>query len=322
MKKAGEFESVMKEIFIGVDFGGTRIKIGLIFEGNILIDSNIEAGSDQTFEQRLADIAVEMKLLLASGFYKLIGIGFAFPGIVNFHTSRILSKYVKYPGAENVDINAWAAANFGVPVAVENDARAALIGEWKHGAGAGSSDLVLVTLGTGVGTGVLINGEPLRGKNFIGGNLGGHSTINLDGAICNCGNVGCVESESSTWALTALALNSPEFATSKLADFETIDFKNLFEMAETGDMLAVKLKAHCLRVWSLCVINLIHAYDPEKVIFGGGIMKSSHIILPYIKEMIDKHAWINAENVELVVAKQPEHAGILGAYELIKQKLN
>jgi len=71
----------------------------------------------------------------------------------------------------------------------------------------------------------------------------------------------------------------------------------------------------------LCVINLVHAYDPEKVIFGGGIMKSSHIILPYIKQMLDKHSWISSADVELVVASQPEHAGILGVYELLKQKI-
>jgi glucokinase len=310
----------MKDIFIGVDFGGTRIKLGLVFEGEIVADANIEAASELTFEQRLTDIALEMNRLLSAGEYNLTGIGFAFPGIVNFYNGRILSRYVKYPGAENVDLEEWAEANFGVPIAVENDARAALVGEWKHGAGIGSSDLVLVTLGTGVGTGVLVNGAPLRGKNFVGGNLGGHSTINFEGNICNCGNIGCVESESSTWALTQIARASSEFAASKLAALDIIDFKNLFELAEQGDALALKLQDRCLKVWSLCVINLIHAYDPEKVIFGGGIMKSSHIILPYIKQMLDKHAWISSADVDLVVAVQPEHAGILGVYELLKQK--
>ena len=310
----------MKDIFIGVDFGGTRIKLGLVFEGKIIADANIEAASELTFEQRLADISLEINLLLSAGAYKLTGLGFAFPGIVNFHTGRILSKYVKYPGAENVNLDKWAKANFGVPIAVENDARAALVGEWKHGAGIGSSDLVLVTLGTGVGTGVLVNGAPLRGKNFVGGNLGGHSTINFEGSICNCGNIGCVESESSTWALTQIAKASREFSSSKLAALDVIDFKNLFELAEQGDALALKLQDRCLKVWSLCVINLIHAYDPEKVVFGGGIMKSSHIILPYIKQMLDKHAWISAADVDLVVAVQPEHAGILGVFELLKQK--
>ncbi|TLV03917.1 ROK family protein [Dyadobacter luticola] len=310
----------MKDIFIGVDFGGTRIKLGLVNEGKILADSNIEAASALTFEERLVDIAVQMRRMLAGGKYRLTGIGFAFPGIVNFYSGQILSRYVKYPGAENVDLNAWADKHFGVPMVVENDARAALIGEWQHGAGRGSDNLVLVTFGTGVGTGVLIHGKPLRGKNFVGGNLGGHSTINFEGNICNCGNIGCVESESSTWALTKLARESAEYPTSKLAEVEVIDFKSLFETAEKGDPLAVKLKDRCLKVWSLCVINLVHAYDPDKVIFGGGIMKSSHIILPYIKEMLDKHAWINASDVELEVAAEPEYAGILGVYELLKQK--
>jgi glucokinase len=310
----------MKEVFAGVDFGGTRIKIALVSVNEILADRNIEAASERTFEERLADICLEIKDMLSTSDFKISGIGFAFPGIVNFETNVILSKYVKYPGAENIDLNAWAQANFGVPLVIENDARAALIGEWKHGAGVGSSDLVLVTLGTGVGTGVLVNGAPLRGKNFIAGNLGGHTTINFEGNICNCGNVGCVESESSTWVLTEVAKKSPDFLNSGLAQVDLIDFKNLFRLSEEGDALAIELKNRCLKVWALCVINLVHAYNPEKVIFGGGIMKSSHIILPFIKTMIDKHAWINAADVELVEAFQLENAGILGVYELFKQK--
>nr|WP_295922969.1 ROK family protein [uncultured Dyadobacter sp.] len=310
----------MKNITIGVDFGGTRIKLGLVSEGKVLADRNIDAASGSTFEERLKDIVGEIKGLLVSDDYRLTGIGFAFPGIVNAYTGAILSRYVKYPGAEQIDLNAWADAQFGVPIVIENDARAALIGEWKQGAGVGSSDLVLVTLGTGVGTGVLVHGAPLRGKHFIGGNLGGHTTINFEGNVCNCGNIGCVESESSTWVLTQIAQNSPGFRQSKLATLEVIDFKHLFQLSEEGDLLAMKLKDRCLSVWALCVINLIHAYDPEKVIFGGGIMKSSHIILPYIRQMIDKHAWINSTDVELVVASQPEHAGILGVCELLNQK--
>ena len=310
----------MKEVFAGIDFGGTRIKIALIFENEIVAEKNIEAVSESTFEDRLIDISLEIKDFSRGTDFKVSGIGFAFPGIVNFQTNVILSKYVKYPGAESIDLNAWAKANFDVPLVIENDARAALIGEWKHGAGVGSSDLVLVTLGTGVGTGVLVNGAPLRGKNFIGGNLGGHTTINFEGNICNCGNVGCVESESSTWVLTEIARKSLDFSSSKLSEVEVIDFKNLFQLSEAGDALAIELKNRCLKVWALCVINLLHAYDPEKVIFGGGIMKSSHIILPYIKDMIDKHAWINSSDVELVEAFQLENAGIFGVYELFKQK--
>lgn len=309
----------MKEVFVGIDFGGTRIKIGLVGESEILEDLNIEAAAGQNFEYRLNEVATEVRRLLARRDYWVTGMGFAFPGIVDFYRGTILSRYVKYPGAENTDLRAWANTHFEVPAVVENDARAALIGEWKHGAGVGSTDLVLVTLGTGVGTGVLVNGAPLRGKNFLGGNLGGHMTINVDGAICNCGNIGCVESEGSTWALRQIAEASPDFSASKLAGLDLIDFKAVFELAEEGDPLAVKLRDRCLKVWSLCVINLIHAYDPGKVIIGGGIMKSSHIILPHIRQMIDRHSWISPADVELVVAARPEHAGILGVYELLKQ---
>ena len=134
----------MKEVFVGVDFGGTRIKIGLIADDQILKVKNIEASSEVSFVQRLEDITKEVKELLNDTDWKVTGLGLAFPGIVNYHNNRILSKYVKYPGAEVLDLNDWAQSNFKAPMVIENDARAALIGEWKYGAGRGCNDLVLV----------------------------------------------------------------------------------------------------------------------------------------------------------------------------------
>ncbi len=310
----------MKKVFAGIDFGGTYVKIGFVAGHEIIAERHLEAVSQTPFAERLHTIAQELHHMLEINSWEITGIGFAFPGIVNFNTNAIISRYVKYPGAGSMDLNAWAKEHFGVPVVIENDARAALIGEWKYGAGRGYDNLVLVTLGTGVGTAVMLDGKLLRGHNFIAGNLGGHTTINLHGAQCNCGNIGCVESESSTWVLKQMAEKHPDFLTSKLSEAEVVDFRHLFESALLGDELAIELKNHCLTVWSFCVINLIHSYDPGKVILGGGIMKSAGIILPFIKNMIDRYAWINAADVELAEAAQLETAAVLGVYELFKQK--
>jgi glucokinase len=234
---------------------------------------------------------------------------------------KILSRYTKYTDAHEMDLSGWAKRNFGVPLIIENDARAALIGEWQYGAGMNCNDLVLITLGTGVGSAVILNGKLLKGKHFFAGNLGGHMTINFDGNTCNCGNIGCLDSEASTWALaqkfdTGSSLTGPKNFPPKL------DFEYIFASAKSGDALARGIRDECLKAWSLSVINLIHAYNPEKVVIGGGIMKSKDEILPFIREMVTKHSWCKNGDIKIVSAGQIEYAGILGMAYLVKALKN
>jgi glucokinase len=199
------------EVGIGIDMGGTRIKIGLVKDGSLVAGMKIPASAHITLEERLEEIATQVDLMLKENNCTPSGIGIAFPGIVDSDKSIILSKYVKYPDAKKVNLPAWAKKRWGIPLALENDARAALIGEWQYGAGRNCDNLVLVTLGTGVGSAALINGKLLKGKHYLAGNLGGHISINLHGDECNCGSTGCVESEASTWALKKNVLKSPDF---------------------------------------------------------------------------------------------------------------
>lgn len=305
------------EARIGIDMGGTRIKMGLVNEGKIWVSKKIEASAHMSLKDRLVEIKKEVDGILSENNISPTGIGIAFPGIVDSNQDKILSRYVKYPDAQRVDIHKWAWDNWEIPLKLENDARAALIGEWQYGAGKNCDNLVLITLGTGVGSAVLINGQMLRGKHFLAGNLGGHMTINIHGTHCNCGNIGCLESESSTWVLQHKVTNSPLFQTSTLSLEEEINFNVLFKRANQGDELAIQVRESCLKAWSVGVINLLHAYDPERIIIGGGIMKSKDIIIPYIKEMIGKYSWIQKDEIEVTSAEQIENAGILGVCHLL-----
>jgi len=168
-----------------------------------------------------------------------------------------------------------------------------------------------------VGSAVMIDGKLLSGRNFIAGNLGGHMTINMHGKTCNCGNVGCVETEGSTWALTDEVRSAPQFSGSSLSKEPGIDFKNLFEHAAKGDLLATQIRDKCLKTWSLGIINLIHAFDPEKIVIGGGIMESQHILLPHIHRMIAAHSWVKNNPPQLFAATHPQLAGLLGMYHLL-----
>lgn len=305
------------EAGIGIDMGGTRIKMGLVSSGKLLASKKIEASAHISLKDRLVEIEKEVDEILNENNISPIGIGIAFPGIVDSNQDKILSKYVKYPDAQSVDLHQWAWDNWRIPLKLENDARAALVGEWQYGAGKNCDNLVLITLGTGVGTAVLINGQILRGAHFLAGNLGGHMTINIHGSDCNCGNIGCLESESSTWVLQHKVKNSPLFQASTLSLEDEINFHALFKRANEGDELAIQIRESCLRAWAVGVINLLHAYDPERIVIGGGIMKSKDIIIPYIREMIGKYSWIQNNEIEVVPAEQTENAGILGVCHLL-----
>lgn len=307
------------KVAIGVDMGGTTIKLGLIRNGDLVVQGSLPAESHVSLASRLEEIADKVDALLAENNAEPIGIGIAFPGIIDSIHYKVLSQYVKYPDAQDVNFSKWATARWNIPVAVENDAKAALIGEWQFGNGKGANDLVLITLGTGVGSAVMMDGRVLSGRNFTAGNLGGHMTINLHGKVCNCGNIGCVETEGSTWALADAVQSAPEFSRSTLSKESDIHFKNLFTHAAQGDILATQVRDNCLQAWSLGIINLIHAFDPERVVVAGGIMESQHILLPYIQRMINTHAWVKNNPPQLLAAAHPQTAALLGMYHVLTE---
>ena len=182
-----------------IDFGGTEIKLAVIDGHRVLASGGIAVLGGPS---DLAAAAVEARRLLEhTGAPEAVGI--AVPGVVEPGTGRMLHANAKYDFLRDLDLSAWSLAEFGVPAAVENDARAALIGETSTGSAAGTRDAVLVTLGTGIGTAVLMGGMPLRGRTGHAGILGGHLTVDLDGPVCPCGNIGCGEALASTWALGA-----------------------------------------------------------------------------------------------------------------------
>lgn len=310
-------------MIIGIDFGGTRIKAGLVHEGKLLDLEITDAASGGGIGQRLTDIESWIKALFHRNnipIGHLEGIGTAFPSIVDSRAMRVLTANNKYPDAGDIDMKHWAFETFGVPFTMENDARAALIGEWQYGAGKGYDDIVMVTLGTGYGAAALIEGRMLRGKHFVAGCMGGHLSINYHGAPCWCGNVGCVEAEASGWKLKDLAVASPKFGSSRLSQIAEIDYKNVFSLAEQNDILALELKTHSIRAWAFGMVNLVHAYDPELVIVSGGIIKQNDALIGEFQQIINRHTWNTWENPKVVKALWPEENAILGCEYLLKHQ--
>lgn len=309
---------------IAIDLGGTIIKIGLLKEGQLVDRKEIPAQSVCGLKSQLPELEQVIDLLLLSNQVlkkDVLGIGFSFAGLVDSVANRILSTNQKYDDGPDTDLVGWAREKWNWPLFAMNDARMALLGEWQHGAGQGCSDLVMVTLGTGIGSAVLIGGELLIGKHFQAGNLGGHFVVNHKGSVCTCGNIGCVEAEASTWRLPSLSKEHPAFAESILKNEEVLDFRVLFHHAGNSDRVAKEVLDHCLSAWSAGIITMIHAFDPERIIMSGGIMKSSAVILPALQKKVNQLAWTPWGKVKLVEAKYPDSAALYGADYLVRSKI-
>ena len=310
---------------IAIDLGGTIIKIGLLLEGQLTERAEILAQSASGLKAQLPDLEIAIDKMLQSNQLSstdVLGVGFSFAGLVDSAKNRIISTNQKYDDGPDTDLVGWAMNKWNWPLYAENDARMALLGEWKHGAGQGCENIVMVTLGTGIGSAVLIEGILLKGKHFQAGNLGGHFVVNHKGPVCTCGNIGCVEAEASTWRLPSLLKEHPLFSESSMKNKKNLDFKTLFLHAGNNDHVAKEVLDHCLSAWSAGIISMIHAFDPEKIILSGGIMKSSAIILPTLQEKVNQLAWTPWGKVKLVEAMFPNSAALYGADYLVRSKLD
>jgi glucokinase len=256
---------------------------------------------------------------LEDGINEINGIGLSIPGIVNINEKRVISINKKHEGAIEFDFNGWVKSQWDLPLVMDNDARAALNGEWKFGAGKGYNHIVMVTLGTGVGGAAMINGRLIYGKHFQAGCLGGHFTVNFKGRQCTCGNTGCVESEASSWVLPDLIRESRYFS-NNLIEQGIPDFKKLFELYRERDPLATDIIHHCRDAWTAGIISLIHAYDPEIVILGGGIMDSGESLLSFFQNKVDMLAWTPMEKVKIVKAHNINTSALLGLGYMLNDK--
>jgi glucokinase len=307
-----------------IDLGGTIIKVGLVRDGRMIHASSMPANAHEGLAKQLPRIETAIRQSCEQSGAKLsdcAGVGIAFPGIIDPRKNRIISTPKdKYDDFGMIDLSAWSQRTLDLPVRVENDAHAALLGEWQFGAGRGVENLVMITLGTGIGTSVLIGGRPLRGKHHQAGVLGGHLIVEPKGRKCICGARGCVESVCGSWAIPEIARGEPGFASSELAKQPAIDYATTFRLAAAGDALSVRLRDRALNWWGALLVTLIHSFDPERIVIGGGIMRSADVIIPHLRKFIDENAWTAWGRVDLLPAELGNDAGMIGLHALFTTK--
>jgi glucokinase len=308
---------------LAIDLGGTHATCAVVDDRTILAEEVVSTDGAHGLKPVLPRFAQTFhKLLQQTGVTTndCTGLGFSFCGLADTRIGRVVSTNQKYDDAVEIDFMGWAKREFGLPLRIENDARMALLGETYAGAARGFEDVVMTTLGTGIGGAAMIGGTLVRGKHAQAGCLGGHLPVLFNGRTCTCGNIGCPEAEAAGWSIPLVARDWPGYADSSLARNEPVNFEKLFRFAGEGDPVATALRDRCLQIWAASTTGLIHAYDPEIVVYGGGVMKSAAIILPFVQAYVEKHAWTPWGKVKVRAAELGNNAGLLGAVPLLSEK--
>ena len=307
--------------YVGVDLGGTNIAVGLVDEnGNLIDKKSTKTLHERGYEAIVADMAKLYRELLASNNINeedVISVGIGAPGSVDYKNGVII--YANNLDFHNVPLADELKKHINKPVFVDNDANCAAWAEYIAGSAKGSSSAVVITLGTGVGSGVIIEGKLQGGFNFCGGELG-HMVIDVNGPLCTCGRHGCFEVFSSA---TGLINMTREFAEknkeSKMWDYTKegkFSGRTAFLAAKDGDETAKAVVENYMKYLAVGVANIINIFQPEIFVIGGGLSnEGSNLIEPLIDKVF-KQTYTDPAVVpmcDIVKAKLGNDAGIIGA---------
>ncbi|MBP3718710.1 MAG: ROK family glucokinase [Eubacterium sp.] len=305
----------MANYVFGVDIGGTTVKIGLFStEGELLEKWEITTRTDDGGAYILSDIAASIdNKLTEKGISKddVKGVGMGVPGPVKEDGTVI--KCV------NLGWGIFNAADelselTGLPVKAGNDANMAALGEYWQGGGKDYDNVVMVTLGTGVGGGIILNGKMLAGVNGAGGEIG-HMTIDLNEQdACNCGKKGCLEQYASATGIVRLANRALQATDkpSRLREVKYISAKEIFDAAKNGDDLALDLIEEHGRRLGYALANVACVVDPEVFVIGGGVSKAGDILITTTKKYFQEYAFHACRNTEFKLATLGNDAGMYG----------
>jgi glucokinase len=311
--------------FIGIDFGGTNIKIGcfsadmkLLWKTSIPTDAQM--GPDAVIDRMVGTIKdTTGKKGISFETIKAVGIGT--PGPAKY-SQGILIRCANLPKFTNVPITKILKDKLGKPVVLDNDANAACYGEFVAGTGKNIKDMVFFTLGTGIGSGIISDGKLLHGSGDNAAELG-HTIVQVNGRLCSCGQRGCGEayaSASNTAKRAAEAIEAGAESSLKavLKKNGQLTSKDVYEHLSKGDELAKKITDETAEVLAVLCVNALHCTEPEKIVFAGGMIAAGKPLLDKIKYYFKQHIWkIKPEDdVEICFATLGEDAGIIGAAAL------
>ena len=311
--------------YIGVDIGGTGIKTGIVSKDYKLIDKS-SIPTDRSFDYKIIvnDIANQIKDLIAKNniaLEEVEAIGIGCPGAINSATGVI--NYANNLHWEEVPLAPALSEVIGKPVKVSNDANVAALGETKCGAGKRYHDTVMVTLGTGVGGGVVIENKLFEGYESKGTELG-HMVIVRNGEQCSCGRKGCLEAYASATALIRDTKRAMEKDKNSLMwkfspSLDKVDGRTSFECAKQGDASAQKVVDEYIAYLGEGVSNFVNIFRPQAIMLGGGVCAQGDYLIKPLKKFVHDNTYggKNIPEPEILIAELGNDAGIIGAASLV-----
>lgn len=310
----------MKKYGFGVDVGGTTCKIGF-FEnsGNMLDKWEIKTNTENHGASILDDIVASLENKLAdAGISKdeVEGVGIGVPGPVK--NDSVVCECVNL-GWGTFDVAETLSEKIGLPVKVGNDANVAALGEMWKGGGQGCKNGVMVTLGTGVGGGVIINGSIIGGVHGAGGEIGHMKVSDTETDVCGCGKCGCLEQYASATGIVRLAkkrLAADDTATT-LRDLPEVTAKDIFDAAKAGDAVSLELVETLGTILGGALAAIACVADPEMFVLGGGVSKAGQILLDVVQKHFKERAFQACEDTKFVLASLGNDAGMYGCAKMI-----
>ncbi|MFZ3577843.1 ROK family glucokinase [Virgibacillus sp. DJP39] len=319
----------MDNILIGVDIGGTTIKIGFLTDqGTIINKYEIPTNTIDNGNQIIPDIATSINGKIKELSIKqesILGVGVGAPGFI-IGESGIVEEGVNI-GWKDVNLGNQLSDQLQMPVFVENDANLAALGENWMGSGNRASNFVAITLGTGVGGGIIANDQLLTGENGTAGEIG-HITVAPNGYLCNCGKHGCLETVASATGIVKQALEVIDMKpTSNLNKYVQangdLTAKDVFDLASNGDTDCLKIIERTGDVLGLVLSNIATIINPSKIVIGGGVSKAGKPLLDAIKHSFNIYALERLTKVcKIDTAQLGNDAGVYGAAYLVIDKFN
>ncbi|MBI4308789.1 MAG: ROK family protein [Candidatus Omnitrophica bacterium] len=303
----------MKSYVIGVDVGGTNIKLGIVHSsGKIIARSHFATRSFASSKtQLIAALAGKIEAMMASeGLAKkdVAGVGIGLPGPID-HTKGIVRFLPNIPGWRNVRLKAILQQKLKLPVLIDNDVKLITLAEWKFGAGKGAANMVCLTLGTGIGSGLILDGRLYRGQGNAAGELG-HVPLNEQGPACNCGGFGCFEAYIGNRRLAARA--------GVVMGRKGTTLEEMFQLAKAGNSKALRFwqeTANHLGNGLVAVVNLL---NPQLIVIGGGVANNERFLFKTAREVVARRAMgTQSATVKIVRAGLGNDAGIIGALVLV-----
>lgn len=320
----------MSKKLLGIDLGGTTIKFGILtLEGEVQEKWAIETNTLENGRHIVSDIVESLKHRLSLyGLTKddFLGIGMGSPGAVD-RTSKTVTGAFNLNWADTQEVGSVIEKEVGIPFFIDNDANVAALGERWVGAGANNPDVVFVTLGTGVGGGVIADGNLIHGVSGAGGEIGHMIVDPENGFMCTCGNKGCLETVASATGVVRVARQLAEQYEGSSAikaaidNGDTVTSKDIFIAAEDGDKFANSVVERVSRYLGLAAANISNILNPDSVVIGGGVSAAGEFLRSRVEKYFVTFAFPQVKkSTKIKIAELGNDAGIIGAASLANQQ--